>query len=244
MVRSHHHPHSAYVPLDKLDKMSNHGNVMEQDFDPGTAPEEPQQASNLDEKFGSSPSVSPESEQQKAREKMGVLIGRLDTSVKEKGVIAMVVGDKDETGDHRAAILTEPIIQGEEGNRYVGYVVLTPDGPMIIDTSDGISGGRAVIDFMARDLGPEDYAKQREFLKGLKYMSQPMGSIMTYRLEGQVGIRPMTIYIQPPERSRMRNVNIEDQFEKSMARAAKPLEKLKSQATDTSNLADSLNARL
>ncbi len=203
-----------------------------------------QQASSLNQKFEASTSANPEPEEQKAREKMGAIIDKLDASINEKGIIAQVVGDKDEHGDHRAAILTEPVVQREEGKRgEVGYVVLTPDGPMIISITDPVSGGRSINEFMLNNINPADYPRQREFLKELRYKSEKMGSIVTYRLEGQIGNRPTTVYMLPVGRSTIRNVDVEAIFDKSIERAAKPLESLKNQAINTAKLADSLQSK-
>lgn len=220
---------------------------MEANSDPRASLEQMQQASQFAQKLEITAPGDPSQEQEQAREKMGALIDKLDRSVKERGVIAQVVGDKDETGDYRAAILTEPIIRGTPGTSAgiteFGYVALTPDGPMIIDGQDSYGGGQAVARFMNQNIGPEDYPRQRDFLKDLKYVAAPMGSMMTYRLEGKVGFNPMTVYMQPPERSRILDVNVEAQFDKSIARAEKPLEGARSQAVKAAETATTLSAK-
>ena len=200
------------------------------------------QVNQLEKKMESSMPVNPESEQAQAREKMGALMDRLDQEVGEKGVIAQVIGTKDENGDRRAAILTEPVIQGEGDKRSVGYVVLTPDGGMMADASDKITNANMLISIMGNP-SVEDYPRQREYLKGLNYKTERTNYGMTYRLEGTIGMDPATIYLRRPELSKMQGVDIEAQFDKSVANAIKPLEGAKDNAARTIELADSLGSK-
>ena len=200
------------------------------------------QASALGHRIDAAPSANSESEQKQAREKMGALIDKLDASVGEKGVIAVTVGVKDETGDHRAAILNKPVIG--EGQKYMGYVVLTPDGPMVLEAENRFNNNNAVHDIMRAGISPEDYAQSQGYLKGFKYFGEPIQGWsprrMSYRLENpDQGI----IHLKPHSESTLSGTSVEEIFDQSVTEAAKPLASSRNQAAESIELADSLSSK-
>lgn len=170
----------------------------------------------------------PSQEIEEARKKMSNLLDKLDDSVGDKGVIAQGVGDKDETGDHRAAILKEPHIKElGNGNREIAWVVLTPDGTMVVDGNNAASGGVALTKLVFQDITPDNYIPYRDGLRDLKYKSTAIGDITSHSLEGTVGMNRATIYLTPAERSIIKGVDVEAQFNKSMVKAGVQMEAYK-----------------